>query len=89
MSEVTISRSELQAMIRTAVKDAFHEVGLRTDAAEHVDEAREDMRFLRRFRKAVDGAAGKIGMAVLLALVGGAATALGLGLRAMIGRGIP
>ena len=58
---------QLRAVFREELSDA----GLRLDSAEHQDEAREDFRFMRKFRKTVDGAASKIGMTVLLAVIGG------------------
>ncbi|MBS7699140.1 MULTISPECIES: hypothetical protein [unclassified Chelatococcus] len=79
---VTISKDELRAIVQEAVKDALHDMGLRADEPAHIDEAREDFRFIRRLRKAVDSTASKIGTAIILALVGGLITLLTLGFRA-------
>lgn len=57
------------AQIKTAFREELADAGLRLDDAEHQDEAREDFRFLRRFRLRWDGAATKIGNAVLAAVI--------------------
>ncbi|CAH1672254.1 hypothetical protein [Chelatococcus asaccharovorans] len=79
---ITISKADLKAIVKEAVREEFHDVGLRTDEPEHVDEAREDFRFIRRVRKAMDTTASKIGTAIILALVGGLITLITLGFRA-------
>lgn len=63
--------AQLRAVVREAVKEEFSDAGLRVDDPTHQDEAREDFRFMRRFRKGVDGVSSKIGMAVIMALAGG------------------
>lgn len=83
---ITISRADLKDLIKEAVREELRDVGLRTDEPEHVDEAREDFRFVRRFRKAFEGAASKIGGAVLLSIVGGALLLLATGLKTFYGR---
>lgn len=80
----TVTKSELKDMIKEAVSEAFHEIGIRNDEAEHIDEAREDFRFVRRLRKGYDGAASKIGGAVILAMVSGLGWLLWLGTQAVI-----
>ncbi|KQU96423.1 hypothetical protein [Devosia sp. Root105] len=60
---------EQVSQIRTAFREELADAGLRLDDASHQDEAREDFRFLRRFRLRWDGAAAKIGNAVLAALL--------------------
>ncbi|WP_157038033.1 MULTISPECIES: hypothetical protein [Chelativorans] len=47
------------------------------------DEAREDFRFLRRLRLAMDGATSKVGGAVLLAIVSGVLWLLWIGFQAI------
>lgn len=66
-----MTADELKSLIRDAVREEFRDAGLRVDAAEHQDEAREDFRFLRRMRNAFDGAAAKIGYTILVAVAGG------------------
>ena len=63
--------AQLRAVVREAVKEEFSDAGLRVDDPTHQDEAKEDFRFVRRFRKGVDGAASKIGMAIILAVTSG------------------
>lgn len=79
---ITISKADLKAIVKEAVREELHDVGLRMDEPQHVDEAREDFRFMRRLRKAVDSTASKIGTAIILALVGGLITLITLGFRA-------
>lgn len=57
--------------LRSVFREELADAGLRLDSAEHQDEAREDFRFVRRLRKRVDGAASKVGMAVILAITSG------------------
>lgn len=66
-----MTADELKSLIRDAVREEFRDAGLRVDAAEYQDEAREDFRFLRRMRNAFDGAAAKIGYTILVAVAGG------------------
>lgn len=63
--------AQLRAVVREAVKEEFSDAGLRVDDPSHQDEAKEDFRFMRRFRKGVDGAASKIGMAIIVAVTSG------------------
>lgn len=83
---ITISKDELRAIVQEAVKDALHDMGLRADEPAHVDEAREDFRFIRRLRKAIDSAAGKVGMAIILALMGGLGWLIISGGKAFLGK---
>lgn len=57
--------------LRSVFREELADAGLRLDSVEHQDEAREDFRFVRRLRKRVDGAASKVGMAVILAVTSG------------------
>lgn len=70
---------EQLAQIRTAMREELADAGLRLDGAEQQDEAREDFRFLRRFRLAWDGSTRKVGTAVLTALIGVALIIFGSG----------
>jgi hypothetical protein len=62
---------KLEPAVAAAVAKAFADVGLRVDEPDHVDEGREDFRFLRRMREAYDSAAGKIGGFVILSIAAG------------------
>lgn len=73
-------------MIREAVADAFANVGIHDDDAEKLDEARADFRFIRRLRVGIEGAQSKVGAAVLIAIVTGFLTLLGLGTKNLLGR---
>jgi hypothetical protein len=55
---------------RSAVREELADAGLRIDGPEHVDDAREDFRFLRKLRKGIDGTSSKVGMAIIAAIVG-------------------
>lgn len=76
-----VEMKQLRDMFREELADA----GLRIDGPEHVDDAREDFRFLRRFRVGMNGLAGKIGWAVIIAIVGAAITLFTMGLNAWKG----
>jgi hypothetical protein len=56
---------QLRGLFREELADA----GLRIDGPEHVDDAREDFRFLRRLRNGWGGAVNKIGNSVLIAVI--------------------
>lgn len=72
MSGLTVEQlRQIEAVVRLAVREELNDAGLRVDGVEHQDEAREDFRFIRRLRKRVDGAASKVGMAVILAITSG------------------
>ncbi|WP_210482812.1 hypothetical protein [Microvirga antarctica] len=86
---VTISRKDLDDLrdiVRAAVREELYAVGLRADEPAHVDEAREDFRFVRRWRKAMESAASKVGMTVLVLVVGGAVSVVVLGFKTALGR---
>lgn len=61
---------QLKAIVRDAVREEMGDVGLRIDNEDHQDDVREDLRFVRRLRKTWDSAAGKVGTAVLTAVIG-------------------
>jgi hypothetical protein len=72
MSEIVrMSKDELKALVKEAVSEAMHDIGIRTDEPDHVEQARKDFIFLRSIRETFSSAAGKIGSAVLLSIVGG------------------
>ncbi|WP_196258550.1 hypothetical protein [Pelagibacterium limicola] len=78
---------EQLAQIRAAMRDELADAGLRLDGAEHQDEAREDFRFIRRFRRGIEGTSAKIGWLVIAALLGGVAYLVNLGLNTWRGGG--
>lgn len=76
---------EQMAQLRAIMTDVLADAGLRVDAAEQQDEARRDFMFLRAFRRAVNGIAGKIGWLVIAAMVGGVIWLVNAGLNAWRG----
>lgn len=68
------------AQMRTVLREELADAGLRIDGPEHVDDAREDFRFLRKLRKGSDGFASKIGWFIIAAILGGAAWLFTLGI---------
>ena len=66
-----IQLAQLKMAVREAVKEEMADAGLRVDDSQHQDEAKEDFRFVRRLRKSIEGAAGKIGAAIVLSLTSG------------------
>jgi hypothetical protein len=85
---ITISLPDLEKIISDSIRKELHKeflaVGLRADEPDEVFAAREDFRFVRRMRMGVEGAANKIGMTILVALVGGFITVVVLGVRTMV-----
>lgn len=67
----SMTEDELVAVVRAAVRAEFSAAGMRVDAPADVDEARADFMFLRKARAAFNGAASKVGGAIILAMVGG------------------
>jgi len=68
---ITMTKDELALLIRGAVRAEFDRIGLSVEDAENVYEAREDFRFTRKLRVAIDRASGWIGKTILTALVAG------------------
>lgn len=62
---------QLEAMYRKVVREELADIGLRVDSPDHQEVAREDLRFLRHLRMAVDGAAAKVGWTVIAAILSG------------------
>lgn len=56
---------EQLAQIRAAMREELSDAGLRLDGTDQQFEAREDFRFLRRWRLSWDGASKKVGGAIL------------------------
>jgi len=80
---------EQLAQLRAAFREELAAAGLRIDEPQHVDDAREDFRFLRRLRLNYDSAAKKVGSSVLMAVIGIAGVIAALGFWQWIGRGGP
>lgn len=76
---------EQMAQLRSIMTDVLADAGLRVDAAEQQDEARRDFMFLRAFRRAVNGLAGKIGWLVIAAVFGAVIWLVTTGLNAWKG----
>lgn len=74
--------------LRTVLREELADVGLRIDGQDHIDDAREDFRFLRRLRKAFDGTSRRVGSYILITLFAIGATIVGLGFWTWISRGI-
>ncbi|MDR6952283.1 cell division protein FtsX [Ancylobacter sp. 3268] len=81
---VSISRDELREEMEKAVRRGLEDVGLYTEDAEDRREAREDMRFVRRLRRATDAAAGRIGYTVLAIVTGAAMVVVWAGIKAHV-----
>lgn len=56
--------------LRNVLREEFDRAGLRLDEPEHVDDAREDFRFLRKVRKFNDNIAARIGTFVIISGLG-------------------
>lgn len=69
MSNDAFSPAQL-AQLRQVFREEMGDAGLRLDGADHVDEARRDLMFLRTLRKGVNGTAAKIGWVVIAAILG-------------------
>jgi hypothetical protein len=84
--QFSVDKYELEELIAKAVRKGLADVGLRATTENEADAVREDMRFLRRFRLGTNGVSQKVGMAVILALIGGLLTMLGYGAKVFIGK---
>lgn len=67
-----VMREECKALLR----EELDHVGVNVNDTEDVISAREDFRFLRKMRRMVDSASGKVGTAVILGFIGFCAWAL-------------
>jgi len=83
---MNISREELRQIVREAVREAFDDVGLQVEDKDDIREARKDFDFIRSLRRNLTGIASKVGMAIVLSIVGGLITLLTFGLKAFLGR---
>lgn len=77
---------EQMEQLRGLFREELADAGLRIDGPEHVDDAREDFRFLRRLRVGLNGFSSKIGWAVIVAILGAAVAIFTLGLNAWKGQ---
>lgn len=80
------SQEQLE-QLRIAFREELADAGLRIDGPEHVDDAREDFRFLRRLRMNYDGAARKVGNSILMGAIAVVGVIAVLGFWSWIGRG--
>ncbi|GAB4072803.1 hypothetical protein KHC28_00825 [Ancylobacter sonchi] len=81
---LSVSREELTDLIEKAVRRGFADAGLYLEDKEDREESRKDFWFLRRWRRATDGAAAKIGYTVLAILTGGVLIVIWAGIRAHV-----
>lgn len=86
MNQQILSPEQMKDIVREAVREEFRAIGLRVNDDDDADAAREDFRFIRKWRQAVDGAASKVGMAVILALVSGLMTIMWQGFKLVSGK---
>jgi hypothetical protein len=84
MSTEPFSAIQLE-QLRMLFREELADAGLRIDGPEHVDDAREDFRFVRRTRRFVENFASKVGWVVILSIVGGIIWLFNLGLNAWRG----
>lgn len=85
MANAPLSADELRAIVRGAVRDEFKAIGLRVDD-DHADDARDDFRFIRKFRQSFEGVASKVGMALILSIVSGLTYLVWQGFRLVSGK---
>lgn len=77
---------EQLTQLRHVFREELADAGLRIDGPEHVDDAREDFRFLRRARRFMDNTASKVGWVIILAIVSGVIWLLNLGVNTWRGQ---
>jgi hypothetical protein len=82
----SLSKHELKSLIREALREELLALGLLIEEPEHVIEARDDFRFLRRLRKAQELIAARIGNVIVITLMAGTLSALWLGVKHMLAR---
>lgn len=70
MTTEGFTKAQLE-QLRLVFREELADAGLRIDGPEHVEDAREDFRFLRRLRRGIDGTASKIGWFIIAAILGG------------------
>ncbi len=69
-----LSREELRELVRSVLEEHHELVGLPAGSADERIALKQDALFVRNLRKAIDGAAAKIGYAVIM----GGITVLGI-----------
>lgn len=74
-----LTNEELKQLIREAVREELSHAGLLLQEEEHIFSARDDFRFLRRFRLAVDSTASNLGKSVIAVLTAGLLAVVWLG----------
>lgn len=86
MPDDAFSAAQL-AQLRQVFREELGAAGLRLDGADHIDEAREDFRFIRKLRKSWEGAATKVGTWVLIGFLAIIGTIMSLGFWSWISHG--
>ncbi|MBS7545698.1 hypothetical protein [Ancylobacter oerskovii] len=81
---ISMSPTELGELIEKSVRRGLADAGLYLEDKEDREEARKDFWFLRRWRRAMDGAAAKIGYSVLGIFVAGMALVIWAGFKAHV-----
>jgi hypothetical protein len=81
-----MTEDEFVSAVRHAVRAELNMAGLRIDAPSDVDEARADFAFVRRVRQAFNGAAAKVGGAIILAVVSGVVWLIVIGAQAFFNK---
>jgi len=77
----TFTQAQLQ-QLRQVLREEISDAGLRLDDADHVNAAREDFRFVRKLRTSAEGISGKIGWAVIAALISALVYIVSIGINA-------
>jgi len=78
----SMTEDQLIDVIRHAVRTELDMAGLSINDSADVKEARADFAFVRRFRQAFNGAAAKVGGAIILAVVSGVVWLIVIGAQA-------
>ena len=86
MPDIAFTEAQLE-QLRSVFREELADAGLRIDGPDHVDDAREDFRFLRRLRKNYDGAATQVGRWVIGGLLTILGSILALGFWSWLSRG--
>ena len=81
---ISMSAAELEGLVQRAMQRALSDAGLYLEDKADREEARKDFWFLRKWRKATDGAAAKIGYSVIGILVAAAGVVIWAGIKAHV-----
>lgn len=81
-----VDRDELREIVREVLDEQQQRVGLSVETGKDRDELKADALFVRRLREAANGAATKLGYAVLMSAAALVAGILVTGWHATIGR---